>query len=43
MCEADTTKIIYRETEMGERLMKGPDFKEAAQAFIEKRKPRFNS
>jgi enoyl-CoA hydratase/carnithine racemase len=43
MCETDTAKVVYRETEVEERLMKGPDFKEATLAFLEKRKPRFNT
>lgn len=43
MCEADGAKVLYRETEVEERLMRGPDFKEATRAFIEKRPPRFNT
>lgn len=42
MCEADGSKVVWREAEVEERLMKGPDFVEATQAFIEKRPPRFN-
>ncbi|MCG3171236.1 MAG: putative enoyl-CoA hydratase echA8 [Pseudomonadales bacterium] len=42
MCEADGHKVLWRETEVEERLMKGPDFAEATRAFIEKRPPRFN-
>jgi enoyl-CoA hydratase/carnithine racemase len=43
MCEPDGAKVVYRETEVEERLMRGPDFKEATMAFIEKRPPRFNT
>ena len=43
LCEADFTTVVYRETEVEERLMRGPDFKEATLAFIEKRPPRFNT
>ncbi|MBK6289193.1 MAG: enoyl-CoA hydratase/isomerase family protein [Gammaproteobacteria bacterium] len=43
MCETDSEKVLWREAEVEERLMKGPDFKEATRAFIEKRKPRFNT
>ncbi len=42
MCEADFARVVYRETEVEERLLNGPDFKEASLAFTEKRKPRFN-
>ncbi|MBK7250879.1 MAG: enoyl-CoA hydratase/isomerase family protein [Gammaproteobacteria bacterium] len=43
MCEPDGEKVLRRETEVEERLMKGPDFAEATRAFIEKRPPRFNT
>ncbi len=43
MCEQDSDKVVYREAEVEERLMKGPDFQEATRAFIEKRRPRFNT
>ncbi len=43
MCEADGAKVLYDEAEVEERLMRGPDFKEATLAFIEKRTPRFNT
>lgn len=43
MCEPDGNKVLWRETEVEERLMKGPDFQEATCAFIEKRPPRFNT
>jgi 2-(1,2-epoxy-1,2-dihydrophenyl)acetyl-CoA isomerase len=43
MVEADGDKVVYRETEVEERLMRGPDFQEATRAFIEKRAPRFNT
>ncbi|MFN8626134.1 MAG: enoyl-CoA hydratase/isomerase family protein [Candidatus Binatia bacterium] len=42
MCEADTSKVLYGEAEAEDRLMRGPDFKEATLAFIERRAPRFN-
>jgi len=42
MCESDGNKVVWREAEVEERLMKGPDFAEATRAFIEKRAPRFN-
>jgi len=42
MCESDGASVVYRETEVEERLMRGPDFKEATLAFLEKRPPRFN-
>jgi enoyl-CoA hydratase/carnithine racemase len=43
MVEADGDKVVYRETEVEERLMRGPDFEEATRAFIEKRAPRFHT
>jgi len=43
MCEPDGGKVLWRETEVEERLMKGPDFEEATRAFMEKRPPRFNT
>jgi enoyl-CoA hydratase/carnithine racemase len=43
MCESDSDKALWREAEVEERLMKGPDFHEATRAFIEKRPPRFNT
>ena len=43
MCEPDGNKVLWREAEVEERLMKGPDFEEATRAFIEKRPPRFNA
>jgi enoyl-CoA hydratase/carnithine racemase len=41
MCEADSNEIIRREREVEQRLLKGPAFREAALAFLEKREPRF--
>jgi enoyl-CoA hydratase/carnithine racemase len=43
MVEADGDKVVYRETEVEETLMRGPDFEEATRAFIEKRPPRFHT
>jgi enoyl-CoA hydratase/carnithine racemase len=43
MCEPDGDKVLWREAQVEERLMKGPDFEEATRAFIEKRPPRFNT
>ena len=43
MCEPDGERVVWREAETEERLMKGPDFAEATRAFIEKRPPRFNT
>jgi len=43
MCEPDGNKVLWRETEVEEKLMKGPDFQEATRAFIERRAPRFNT
>lgn len=43
MCEADGYTVVWREAEVEERLMQGPDFAEATRAFAEKRAPRFNS
>jgi enoyl-CoA hydratase len=42
LCEADSVEVIRRERELTRRMMQGPAFKEAAQAFLEKREPRFD-
>lgn len=40
MCEPDGEKVLWREAQVEERLMKGPAFAEATRAFLEKRSPR---
>jgi len=42
MCEADSVEVIRRERELERQMMQGPAFREAAQAFLEKREPRFD-
>lgn len=43
MCETNGDRVLQRECEVEERLIHGPDFREATLAFLEKRPPRFLS
>ncbi|QDX81274.1 hypothetical protein B9N43_08480 [Denitratisoma sp. DHT3] len=43
LCETDGAAVVRRECEVEERLLRGPDFREATQAFLEKRPPRFDA
>jgi enoyl-CoA hydratase/carnithine racemase len=42
MVEQDVDGIVAKEDRTFGRIMRGPAHKEAVQAFLEKREPRFN-